>query len=308
VVHLHGYLHVRHHYRVFGRDFEARYPVLLPDHHVFAVGATDPVTGDTDRMYVVTRDAEWARRTVASGMVLDTIATPGGVAHIPRVLHTIWLDPADGGAPPPDDVAATIDGWRRLHPAHDVRVWDRAALEREDLGPSTDRLHAAVRACRLPAMRSDLYRLALMVHHGGAYADLKNRPLVSFLGGLTAETRAVLTRHAPTVPNWRTEVSVSFIAGPPGHRFWSDALGIALSNVEGRLEAGVSAVTGAQIPKRLLHRLGDGASREVLVVPSETAWGTADRQGGWMRRQPASYNAAGHWSGVRDRAGLYTDG
>lgn len=50
------------HYRHFGRDVEEVLRRELPDCHVVAVAAADPVTSTHDMAYVVTRSGDWIGR------------------------------------------------------------------------------------------------------------------------------------------------------------------------------------------------------------------------------------------------------
>jgi len=53
------------HYRLFGRDVEGVFQTLLPDHHVLALEAEDPVTGTKDIAYILTRSARWRNHIMA---------------------------------------------------------------------------------------------------------------------------------------------------------------------------------------------------------------------------------------------------
>jgi SAM-dependent methyltransferase len=50
------------HYRHFGRDVEDVFRQELPDCHVVAVTAADPITSARDLAYIVTRSGDWLRR------------------------------------------------------------------------------------------------------------------------------------------------------------------------------------------------------------------------------------------------------
>jgi hypothetical protein len=55
------------HYRVFGRDVEQIFSVIVPQVHVVAVEDTDPVTGVTDLAYILTRSDCWLARIFEQG-------------------------------------------------------------------------------------------------------------------------------------------------------------------------------------------------------------------------------------------------
>jgi SAM-dependent methyltransferase len=47
------------HYRLFGRDIEEVFRILLPEYHVLALEALDPVTATSDMAYIITRSLTW---------------------------------------------------------------------------------------------------------------------------------------------------------------------------------------------------------------------------------------------------------
>jgi SAM-dependent methyltransferase len=64
------------HYRIFGRDFEAEFRVLLPECYAIAVEETDEVTAFPDILYLVTKDFFWVERVLQSPVAHRLIAAP----------------------------------------------------------------------------------------------------------------------------------------------------------------------------------------------------------------------------------------
>ena len=62
------------HYRVFGRDFETELEQATGHAHVIAVEAADPVTSDTELVYVVTRSRKWAGVLLSSDLSTRLVA------------------------------------------------------------------------------------------------------------------------------------------------------------------------------------------------------------------------------------------
>jgi mannosyltransferase OCH1-like enzyme len=95
---------------------------------------------------------------------------------IPRIIHQIWLGPN----PLPAQDAVYVESWKRLHPDWEHRLWTEENLP-DDVRPEVrERL-------RVPAERSDLLRLELIVRYGGVYADTDFealRPLDPYLEGV----------------------------------------------------------------------------------------------------------------------------
>lgn len=104
---------------------------------------------------------------------------PAGSAVIPPLLHQYWDRDL------PEDVAALIERTQAANPQLQHRLWDDKAA-REVLGEmeNPDWLRA-YRAARHPAVRADLFRLALLWRSGGIYMDaddLAFRPIATRLG------------------------------------------------------------------------------------------------------------------------------
>lgn len=79
---------------------------------------------------------------------------------IPRVFHQIWLGPN----PLPSEHAAYAETWRRFHPDWEYRLWTEKTIPDGVRPEVSERL-------RVPAERSDLLRLELVVRYGGVYVD-----------------------------------------------------------------------------------------------------------------------------------------
>ena len=62
------------HYRLIGRDFEAEYKTVIPDAFVLSTRGIDPVTGDDDIIYLVTKNSWWVKRALESGLDCSIVA------------------------------------------------------------------------------------------------------------------------------------------------------------------------------------------------------------------------------------------
>lgn len=60
-------------YRILGRDFEGEIADCVQQAHVMAVKVIDPVTGDDDLVYLVTKDFFWVRRVLAADVEVRLI-------------------------------------------------------------------------------------------------------------------------------------------------------------------------------------------------------------------------------------------
>jgi len=210
---------------------------------------------------------------------------------IPRIIHQMWKD----AAVPPRFVAWQ-DGWRRLHPGWDYRLWTDATLD------GFVRRHypayaGIYRGYREPIMRADMARYLLLEHFGGVYADLDAECLASF-APLLEESRLVLGQEPPS--HWTTARvqarGFSWLAGnavmasPAGHPFWAHLRRLLLlqSDAHGPLDA-----TG---PFLLTQAVIDYPDQAALRLLPPAAFNPADRAG-QLSAEMAPL-ARHHWSGT----------
>lgn len=99
----------------------------------------------------------------------EPLDTPGA---IPLVLHQFWDEP-----PVPPDVAAYAGTWRAENEGMAHRLWSRAEAEDFLRERGLADALAAFRRALQPAMKADLFRLALLGEEGGVYADADDRCL-----------------------------------------------------------------------------------------------------------------------------------
>ncbi|GAB0490388.1 hypothetical protein MMPV_001625 [Pyropia vietnamensis] len=105
-------------------------------------------------------------------------------ARIPRVLHQIWVGPAD----PP---CVWLDTWRldyvAAYPGWTYRLWDDARVA--DLPMANADLYAAEAAWQCKA---DLLRLEILWTHGGVYVDADMVSVVGATGGARGDLSPLL--------------------------------------------------------------------------------------------------------------------
>jgi mannosyltransferase OCH1-like enzyme len=142
---------------------------------------------------------------------------------IPELIHFIWFPPSPNESEPPEDVRGNILEWQRLHSGFQIKIWGYDDLESlhvlKDIG-----IWNHLSSCRFEAMKSDIVRLAIAYEHGSFYNDLKNRPMLPFLGELVPLEEIVLVEVPPYIPNFKDLISNSFFAGPPKHEFFLKCL------------------------------------------------------------------------------------
>ncbi|MBB3950210.1 tetratricopeptide repeat protein [Aureimonas jatrophae] len=93
-----------------------------------------------------------------------------GDGGVPRRIHQFWTDPE-----PPADVSAYMESWRRRNPGFSHRLWDDASARRFIDQEAAPEVGLAFGRAREPAMRADIFRLALLAREGGVWADADDR-------------------------------------------------------------------------------------------------------------------------------------
>ena len=149
--------------------------------------------------------------------MLDT-AEPVRGAAIPRRIVQFWDAPE-----PPADLLPLMASWPALHPGWEYRrydLWSAGRYLRRHAAPETV---AAFRRARQPAQKADLFRLAVLAHEGGVWADADDRclaPLDALVApGLTLAGWQESSGHARQQPPGRgTGASGSTARARPGCR------------------------------------------------------------------------------------------
>jgi Methyltransferase domain len=60
-------------YRVFGRDFEKEFKTIIPKAVVMRVHGKDPVTGDEEFSYLITKNSFWVRQVFRAGLEAEML-------------------------------------------------------------------------------------------------------------------------------------------------------------------------------------------------------------------------------------------
>lgn len=86
---------------------------------------------------------------------------------IPRIIHQIWLNP-----PLPEQYRAWRGRLAALHPGWEVRLWTAGNL------PGYDRIMDRFDLWGYhPAFASDIFRVLVVLEHGGIYLDCDTEPI-----------------------------------------------------------------------------------------------------------------------------------
>lgn len=150
---------------------------------------------------------------------------------IPKIIHQFWDRPE-----PPPDVARLIEWWRNRHRNWTHILWQdtsaRSFIEAQ-FGTEAARCYSA---CTIPAMRSNVLRIAAAVVFGGAYVDADARPRwplegLRKLGGCRLYE---IDGH----------VSDEFFMTPPRHPFFVSLWDFAIDAIANRRFDTISKICG----------------------------------------------------------------
>lgn len=180
---------------------------------------------------------------------------------IPKIVHFTWKT-----QDPPGEMGRYYDGWKRLHPGWDIRLWTDASM-REFVATDYPELLEIYDAYPRNIQRADSFRYMVLNRFGGIYSDLDVEPLLpvdellkydAFTGVEPAEHMGTDRTHAG-VPYLLTN---AFMGSVPGHPWWREVLGLMpkVAKLQTFYSTGPSLITASilRLPK---------AERPVLLLP-----------------------------------------
>ncbi len=141
-------------------------------------------------------------------------------AAVPRVIVQFW-----DAATPPDDVAALMASWPRLHPDWEYRRFDLAAAGAWLRDHAAAEVQRAYRRAPRAAQQADIFRLAWLAREGGVWADADDRCLAP----VTA-----LVAPGVRLAGWQESfgsIGNNLLAAAPGHPAILGALALAVAAV-----------------------------------------------------------------------------
>lgn len=117
--------------------------------------------------------------------------------------------------------------WIRQNPSYEYRFYDDAACERVICRSDHPDIMKAWRACKIGAMKADLFRYAVLVQDGGVYADIDTvckAPIGCWLGADI--DYATDLRHAKRLSPMHQVIAIS-----PGHPLMRACIDLSIQNI-----------------------------------------------------------------------------
>jgi mannosyltransferase OCH1-like enzyme/glycosyltransferase involved in cell wall biosynthesis len=133
---------------------------------------------------------------------------------IPRLLHLIWV----GSDKAPEFMRANVEGWARLMPNWNIRIWTNSDINNNEFPENAvELINKAVKG----AQKADIMRYFIIEKYGGVYMDIdvvpnkSLEPLVNF-----KDTSLVICHDLPLT--WEY-ISIGFFAAKPNHPVFKTA-------------------------------------------------------------------------------------
>jgi cellulose synthase operon protein C len=208
---------------------------------------------------------------------------------------------------PPADVTAIMKTWTKLNPTFPYQFFDDAAAQVLIEAKLGHRAASAYRSCRLPVMKSDLFRMCAIYTFGGLYVDAAFRCIQPIETLLSRAKRGMLTRR------WRNQIPPEIgWATPTGFMFFREARDSVLAAVIDRVFENVLqrrsnnpwVVCGpASMSELYMHALnsGDGSFDGVEVLELAQLSEYAQMETPVYKLQPD------HWFAFHQRESIFTD-
>lgn len=228
-----------------------------------------------------------------------------GAAVIPKIIIQTWKT---------DDLPqreqAFADGWKRLNPGFDYRLFDDAACEGL-IADAAPEFLPDYRAFPFPVMRADFFRYAAIWALGGVYADVDMeclRPIAPLLelgdAILSVEVSLTAARQRELGYARPYQIANCVFAARPRHPFMRAAmercieLARARSGIERR---DIEDITGPRMLTRLFYEsppAGVAVLRQIFLMPPRhypAVWPIGGNfharhhfLGSWKEHRPAS--------------------
>lgn len=223
---------------------------------------------------------------------------------ISRNIYQFW-----DRFPPPAEITRLTTTWRHNHSGFGYFLYDdyaAADLIRRNFDKS---VLEAFLVSKLPTMRADLFRYAVLFLYGGIYVDADNASLSSLESFVDLSSDLVVCRRTPRATGVRDcsplsryfAIRSDFIAAKPGLAALENAIAQAAKNVRERKSNSPWQVTGPGVLEEQTRRFYHERSKQLSILD-------ADCYERFMRIAAGNldYRKGGrHWSKVMERESIF---
>ncbi|CAM2782706.1 hypothetical protein PAT01_32120 [Pseudoalteromonas atlantica] len=205
-----------------------------------------------------------------------------GKIYVPKVIVQYW----DGESIPPE-IARLMDSWKEHNPDFTYQIYDyKAAYSfiQKNYGVVGAKVFAKA---KLPAMQSDIFRVAYCLKEGGVYVDAATKCFSSIDSLIDNDCSLTVLRK------WHGGIWNGFIAALPEDELLADIWRSIVSNVSQEKFNNVSQATGPTLFSEFCK--GDN----VCIIPQIEAKPTFDLI------NDLSHKGDTHWSKVQKSQSIY---
>lgn len=175
---------------------------------------------------------------------------------ISNILWQFWHD-----STMPEEIRQLTSAWQRRHPDFEHRLYDDQHAEAFIIDHHHQRVLDAYRSCRLPTMRADLFRYAVLSIVGGYYIDADEyclEPITTVCAG-DEDFIAYRARNG--------YVANSFLGCPANSPIMFEILEKATTNILQKVSRNLWEVTGALIVNQVLSGYVGRKHWHITILP-----------------------------------------
>lgn len=203
---------------------------------------------------------------------------------IPRVVVQYW----DGSIP--EDVGVLIESWKDFNPSFEHKIFNHSAAVDFILNNYGERAKSLFLKAKIPAMQSDIFRVAYCLVKGGIYIDCGSKAFSSIAPLIKEEKCLIVMRK------WHGGVCNGFLATPPGNNIMKVIWEVILENLEAGVGNDVWSLTGPGLYNKYCEN-----TESVKILDQE-----------FLRKyftlvNDLAHKKKNHWSVVQKDTSLFND-
>lgn len=208
---------------------------------------------------------------------------------IPKVIVQYWDQEVI-----PDDVSSLMLSWKRQHSGYEYVLFNKTSA-RSFIKKNCGKEGLSIfDAANIPAMRSDIFRLAYILHHGGVYIDAATKSVACIDCFIKKNDQLYLMRK------WHGGIWNGFIAAAAFHPVLKEVWNQVVSNVKVKRSNDVWAVTGPGVFNEIV---GNAEKYNSLI----TVANQRDVKKFFLLINDLEHKGSNHWSKVQKKQSIFRE-
>lgn len=176
---------------------------------------------------------------------MNIISTFWRIALLPKTIVQYW----DQGLPE-EHVRELTETWVEKNPSYEYKLFNRVSAEKFILSEFGSEELELFQSASLPAMRSDIFRIAYILKYGGTYVDAATKCFKSLDGlSITKNVSLVLMRK------WHGRICNGFFSASSGNVYVEKIWFEILDNLKRQVHDDVWACTGPGVFISVLSKI-----------------------------------------------------